>query len=101
MEKAKENLFTVIFEKYQPKHLGSITNLMDWLEELGDWTFEGIVGKKDKKATKQIIEGDPFPWTTFEYVYQYCNGGFVGDDYAGFVYLPIAKNKYLLFQYQC
>jgi len=40
-------------------------------------------------------------WRSFDHVLvdQYCNGGYVGDDFAGYVYIPIGENKYLKSHY--
>jgi hypothetical protein len=37
----------------------------------------------------------------FRYVYldQYCNGGWAGDEYAGWVWVPLPKGKFLKFHY--
>lgn len=34
------------------------------------------------------------------YVNQYVNGGYTGDNYAGNIYVPIKKDKYLEFHYE-
>lgn len=34
------------------------------------------------------------------YVWQYCNGGYIGGEYAGYLALKY-RGKYLLFQYWC
>jgi len=40
-------------------------------------------------------------WRSFDHILvdQYCNGGHVGDDFAGYVYIPIGENKYLKSHY--
>lgn len=37
----------------------------------------------------------------FRYIYldQYSNGGMSGDDYAGYVWIPLPKGKFLKFHY--
>lgn len=39
----------------------------------------------------------------FRYIYldQYSNGGMSGDDYAGWVWIPLPKGKFLKFHYAC
>ena len=39
-------------------------------------------------------------WRSFDHILvdQYCNGGYVGDDFAGWVYIPVG-NKYLKSHY--
>ncbi|PWD01972.1 hypothetical protein [Pseudomonas amygdali] len=41
------------------------------------------------------------PGTAFRYIYldQYSNGGMSGDDFAGWVWIPLPKGKYLKFHY--
>ncbi|MOA18843.1 hypothetical protein D3C78_1391850 [compost metagenome] len=41
------------------------------------------------------------PGYAFRYVYldQYCNGGYSGDDFAGWVWIPLPKGKFLKFHY--
>lgn len=41
--------------------------------------------------------------TAFRYIYldQYSNGGMSGDDYAGWVWIPLPQGKYLKFHYAC
>lgn len=33
------------------------------------------------------------------WVDQYCNGGYSGDDFAGWIYIKISKKQYLKFHY--
>jgi len=35
------------------------------------------------------------------YVDQYCNGGYTGDDFAGWVCIPLNAGKFLKFRYSC
>lgn len=41
------------------------------------------------------------PGTAFRYIYldQYSNGGMSGDDFSGWVWIPLPKGKYLKFHY--
>lgn len=39
-----------------------------------------------------------FKWL---YVDQYCNGGYSGDDFAGWIYIPLNAGKFLKFHYSC
>lgn len=40
-------------------------------------------------------------WGSFEHILvdQYCNGGYVGDDFAGYVFIPLRKDLYLKSHY--
>jgi hypothetical protein len=70
--------------------------ILEYIEEC-DFTdrFEITKSKPDIK-TKQT---EDFEHLKEVFVDQYCNGGYVGDDFAGWVYIEINKDEYLKFHY--
>ena len=91
-----EKVFKIILEKYQPKYVNKVKVLMEYLESLDNWEFQGI--ENEHGGHKEHLDFS-LPWTNYEYVNQYENGGYGGDSYAGHVWLPIAKKVYLKFHY--
>ena len=71
----------------------------DILEYIGecDYTtnFE-ITSVTPDKENKQEGEGD---FIKEIWVDQYCNGGYGGDDFAGWIHIKINKTEYLKFHY--
>lgn len=63
-------------------------------EVCGPWEFVNKPG-----GTFQ--EEDEFGTITGMWVDQWCNGGYVGDDFQGHIYIEIEKDKYLKMQYAC
>jgi len=82
------------------KDLGKeyVTSIRECLKESETHGKIEIVEKSDidKTIDKQMED-----WGEFDYVYvdQYCNGGHTGDDFAGFIYIPIKNGKYLKSHY--
>lgn len=91
-----EKVFEIILEKYQPEHIKSAPLLIEYMSE-EQFTFLGIV--EGKKGDKQVIDTCTLSWTDHEYVNQTINGGYSGDEYAGFTYVPISDGLYLHFSY--
>jgi hypothetical protein len=71
-----------------------MTQLCELMEEIGCHTL--AFTKSTPRAEKQKSE---YPALKWEWVYQYENGGYSGDSYAGFVYVEIKPNRYLRMHY--
>lgn len=48
----------------------------------------------DKCKQKEDYDNIPFAW-----VDQYCNGGYVGDDFAGWVWIKLNDEQFFKFHY--
>ena len=44
---------------------------------------------------------DEYKFITYEYVDQQVNGGYSGDDYAGYIYYPLPNGKFMKVYYNC
>lgn len=70
--------------------------ILEYIKEC-DFTdsFE-ITEEIPNEETKQKEDGDLLNEV---WVDQYCNGGYVGDDFAGWVHIKINKTEYLKYHY--
>lgn len=75
-----------------------IENIMECLKESEAHGRLEIVNKSDirKQIDKQMED-----WETFDHIYvdQYLDGGMSGDAFAGYIYIPLKKEKYLKSHY--
>lgn len=60
------------------------------------------------KGTKQKFDDEyledmpkKFKYLKFEYCDQQCNGGYIGDEYYGYVYYPLPNGQYMKVWYEC
>ena len=85
------------------------TKLLDELEkEFGEKYIEDIMECLDETCThgkleivdRPDIEPQKEDWGSFDHILvdQYCNGGYVGDDFVGWLYIPVGE-KYLKSHY--
>lgn len=75
----------------------------EFLKELCDFAEESeVLGIWEivNKTTGSYQEED-LPLIKGVWVDQWCNGGFVGDDFQGYIYVELKKDKYLKMQYAC
>lgn len=64
------------------------------LEALEDYSHDfSVVSKPSDEAEYQDGYG--------YYVNQYCNGGYSGDEFRGWIYFPMKNGKFLKFHYAC
>lgn len=69
------------------------------LRERGSCDVVGICDKNDpdfRSSTEEDVETGKLR----EFVYQYQNGGYVGDNYAGYTFLRLGEHAYLKFRYE-
>ena len=71
-------------------------DILEYIEEC-DFTYQfEITKEKPNIKTKQT---EDFEYLKEVFVDQYCDGGYVGDSFAGWVCIPINKKEYLKFHY--
>lgn len=72
-----------------------LQHIKDYISECCDYTGEFEI-VDSHSGHRQDETG-----YAFRYVYldQYCNGGWSGDDFAGWVWIPLPKGKFLKFHY--
>lgn len=44
-------------------------------------------------------QSENYKYLKYVFVDQYCNGGYTGDEFAGWIHIKIDKNEYLKFHY--
>lgn len=71
------------------------------IEELYE-IVDFAVGQK-QEIDNEYLEDMPekFKYLTFEYCDQLCNGGYIGDEYYGYVYYPLPNGQYMKVWYEC
>lgn len=71
-------------------------DILKYIEDCDRTTEFSIVSEPGAEKDKQDERGYAFK---FAYVNQYCNGGYTGDSYAGYVLIPLNAGKFLKFHY--
>lgn len=61
---------------------------------------EYLLGEIDRAFSVDIVSGFSGEWNEGHYCDQYENGGISGDSFAGQVWFPITKKRYLTFHYE-
>lgn len=64
-------------------------------EGCGEYTLHGIVGKDRIFGEKQ----KEHYW--FKHIFITQSNGYSGDDYSGTIFIPLNKEKFLRFYYEC
>lgn len=81
-----------------PKFLGVEELPIEELYEIVD----NPVGDKQEYNDLFLEETpDEYKFITYEYVDQQVNGGYSGDDYAGYIYYPLPDGKFMKVYYNC
>ena len=71
-------------------------DILEYIKDCDHTTEFSIVTEPGSDKDKQDERGYAFK---FAYVNQYCNGGYTGDSYAGWVVIPLNAGKFLKFHY--
>ena len=72
-----------------------------YVEDITECLKESEAHGKLEIVDNPKIEPQMEDWGSFVHILvdQYCNGGFIGDEFAGYIYIPIKKGKYLKSHY--
>jgi len=93
-EKADENdCYLSVIKKHLTKY--RYNKLLEYLEESGGCSIEGIVRKRKVFGEYQT---EPY-WFKGVYVDQSC--GYTGDDFSGYIFVPITDKHFLKFYFEC
>jgi len=71
-------------------------DILEYIKDCDSTTDFSIVSAPGPERDKQEERGYAFGYA---YVNQYCNGGYTGDSYAGWVLIPLNAGKFLKFHY--
>ncbi|MGK9045862.1 hypothetical protein KXR63_00685 [Stutzerimonas chloritidismutans] len=71
-------------------------DILTYIKDCETTTEFSIVSEPGAERDKQEERGYAFGYA---YVNQYCNGGYTGDSYAGWVLIPLNAGKFLKFHY--
>lgn len=91
-----KRLFEDILKVYKPG--ADVDELLTYVENLDDWHLMGIASRPSGKKADDNSEYLP-SYIEEEWVNQYQDGGYSGDDYAGYTYLKLADDAWLMFNY--
>ena len=97
------NLFLWLAEQFQ-KDVGGqfgFVNEEGPIENLYKIVDEPEGDKQEYNDTFLENIPDEYKFITHEYVDQYQNGGYTGDDFAGYVYYPLPDGKFMKVHYSC
>ncbi len=83
---------SIVARFHTKKYMAQVRELM---QEIGCHSLS--FAKDTPKAKKQ--QCDEFPAIKWEWVYQWENGGYSGDSYAGFLYIEFKSGRFLRMQY--
>jgi len=72
--------------------------IMDELSECYHYRFSFVDNPEGKLQNLSMTE---FKYIKEEYVNQTVNGGYLGDDFAGTMFILLPNNKYLKSHYYC
>ena len=84
-------IFRAILNQLGEEYLKDVMGCLDDSEAYDKFQ---LVRNPDVKRQK---EG----WDSFDHILvdQYCNGGYAGDDFAGYIYIPLKEGLYLKSHY--
>ena len=77
---------------------GIYYDTLDYVKDCDSTDQFEITEEKPKDEDVEDLSDD-FDFLKNVWVDQYCNGGYVGDDFAGWVFIKITNIKYLKFHY--
>jgi hypothetical protein len=63
------------------------------------FAVEYLLDEIDRAFSVNIVSGFSGEWNDDHYCDQYENGGYSGDSFAGQVWFPITKKRYITFHY--
>jgi hypothetical protein len=71
-----------------------LKDIMECLDESEAYDKFQLVRNPDVKKQEE-------EWGSFDHILvdQYCNGGYAGDDFAGYIYIPLKEGLYLKSHY--
>lgn len=72
------------------EYLSAVTDCLKESEAHGKLSFVDISTINPKHKQEE-------DWDEFDHIYvdQQINGGYIGDEYAGYIWIPITEKKYL------
>jgi len=72
-----------------------------YLKDVKDCLYQSECEGIYELVEKPNIEPQEEDWDSFDHILvdQYRNGGYVGDDFAGYIYIPVKDNTYLKAHY--
>jgi hypothetical protein len=77
---------------------GTYSDILEYIKDC-DFTDQfDITEENPKNEDAEDLSGD-FDYLKTVWINQYCNGGYSGDDFAGWVFIKITDTKYLKFHY--
>jgi len=88
-ERRRAMMFTFVERRYGADYRKAVE---ECLKDAGYISSMKIVPEPCKEADKQKEDWGAFDHTC---VNQYRNGGYSGDDYAGYLYIPLPSGKYI------
>lgn len=69
--------------------------LISYLEEVDSFILKGLVCENEVFGTKDNVDY----W--FKYIFIRQSSGYIGDDYKGYLFIPVFKDKFLKVYYEC
>jgi hypothetical protein len=77
---------------------GTYNDILEYIKDCDSTSKFEITEEKPKDEDIEDLSDD-FDYLKTVWVDQYCNGGYIGDDFAGWVFIKITDIKYLKFHY--